>query len=269
MSNKPITPKRAAELYVRATDAASKWEFMDGVLSMCNAHPDQSQREIIEQIGDEQSFIDMHGDHRDSGQAGRKASSRLKSISDEMSVVKTWAPADRVTGVSFEAHKVLNRLGSAEGRKILTALSSEAGGPGNVTKAMVTKRLKSLDPNHVPQSNGKTKPKPSAASLPQGNGQAGPLDLTTVSIDMLARVLASRLTVSDLGDAGVLSPVEAIVATYEKHAKRNAAKAKAKQPVPATGTPTSKAKRAAKPAVRTPSAPKRASKPQLKAKAAV
>jgi hypothetical protein len=225
-----ITPEEAAEMFKLATTSATKWAFLDGVATMVDQHPKLSQREVVDMIGDTATFIAMHGHHRDGDAAGAKAKSKLKSIRDELSVVKVWQPGDRVEGVSFEAHKVLNRLGSSAGKKILTTLAKEMGGPGNVTKAAVVQRLKVADPDHVPQANGKTP----AATLPGVGNQA----VTPMTLLELAVELGGKLTVGDLGkDADLAKAVEKVADIFEAFSQRKAAKAaatakQAKAPAP-------------------------------------
>jgi hypothetical protein len=225
-----ITADQAAEMFRLATTSATKWAFLDGVSSMVDAQPLLSQREVVDQIGDTATFIAMHGHHRDSGDAGRKASSKLKSIRDELSVVKVWAPADRVDGVSFESHKVLNRLGSSAGKKILTTLVKEMGGPGNVTKAAVVARLKVADPDHVPQNNGKV-------ASPVTTTSAGNHVVTReMTLLEMATELGSKLTVGELGkDTALAAAVEKVADIFEAFSQRKQAKAAAaaKAPTPA------------------------------------
>jgi hypothetical protein len=187
-----VTPEQAAEMFKLATTSATKWAFLDGVSTMVDQHPKLSQREVVDMIGDTATFIAMHGHHRDGDAAGAKAKSKLKSIRDELSVVKVWPATDRVEGVSFEAHKVLNRLGSNAGKKILTTLAKEMGGPGNVTKAAVVARLKVADPDHTPQANGKT---PAAATTTSAGNPVVTRDMTLVE---MAQALAEKLTVGEL-----------------------------------------------------------------------
>jgi hypothetical protein len=227
-----ITPEEAAEMFRLATTSATKWAFLDGVATMCDQHPKLSQREVVDMIGDTPMFISMHGHHRDGDKAGAKAKSKLKSIRDELSVVKVWAPADRVDGVSFEAHKVLNRLGSSAGKKILTTLANEMGGPGNVTKAAVIARLKVADPDHVPQANGKT-----AATTSAGNQAVTTREMTLVE---MALHLGNKLTVGELGkDVELAKAVEKVADIYEAFAQRKQAKAAATTAKPKA--PTTKA----------------------------
>jgi hypothetical protein len=241
-----ITPEQAAEMFKLATTSATKWAFLDSVATMVDQHPKLSQREVVDMIGDTSTFIAMHGHHRDHGDAGKKAKSKLKSIRDELSVVKVWAPSQRVDGVSFEAHKVLNRLGAAEGRKILTSLVTEMGGPGNVTKAAVVARLKVADPNHVPQANGKK-----ASTTTTSGNQVVTREPTLVE---MAQMLGQKLTVGELGkDATLASNVERIADTFEAFAQRKQAKAAATASKP---KPKPKPKRpAVKPPVNTPKRP--------------
>jgi hypothetical protein len=248
-----ITPDEAAEMFRLATTSATKWAFLDGVATMCDQHPRLSQREVVDMIGDTPMFISMHGHHRDGDKAGAKAKSKLKSIRDELSVVKVWAPADRVDGVSFEAHKVLNRLGSSAGKKILTTLANEMGGPGNVTKAAVIARLRVADPDHTPQANGKT---PAAAT---GNQTVTTRDMTLLE---MAQSLDHRLTVGELSkDADLAKAVEKIADIFEAFAQRKQAKAAATTAKPKA--PTTKAPARVQPkrpaiGVKTPTAtPKR------------
>lgn len=215
-----ITPDQAAALYAKVADPQTKWAFMDGVAALCDDNPTLSQREVVDMIGDTAQFITMHGHHRDQGDAGKKAKSKLKSIRDELTVVKTWAPKDRVDGVSFEAHKVLNRLGASAGRKILTTLVSEMGGPGNVTKAAVAARLKVADPNHVPQANGKT---PAASG---NHGVTGAAPTREMTLHEAALFVGDKLTVGELSkDAQLAKAVEVIADIYEAFAQRKQAKA--------------------------------------------
>lgn len=229
-----VTPDKAAELYAAVADPKTKWEFLDSVAQLCADNPDLSQREVVDKIGDTATFIAMHGHHRDGTDAGKKAKSRLKSIRDELTVVKTWAPKDRVDGVSFEAHKVLNRLGADSGRKILTTLVKETGGPANVTKSAVVARLKVADPDHKPQANGK---KPAASGGNHGV-TAQPVEMTPVE---MARALGSKLTVGELGkDTELAKAVEVIADIYEAFAQRKQAKAQAKS-APKKKAPAKKA----------------------------
>jgi hypothetical protein len=217
-----ITPDEAAEMFRLATTSATKWAFLDGVATMVDQYPLLSQREVVDMIGDTATFIAMHGHHRDGDAAGAKAKSKLKSIRDELSVVKVWPVADRVDGVSFEAHKVLNRLGSSAGKKILTTLAKEMGGPGNVTKAAVVSRLKVADPDHTPQANGKT---PAASTGSAGNHTVTTREMTLIE---MAFELGSKLTVGELGKDAVLAEhVMKIADTFEAFAQRKAAKATA------------------------------------------
>lgn len=247
-----ITPEQAAEMFKLATTSATKWAFLDGVSTMCDQHPKLSQREVVDMIGDTPTFIAMHGHHRDGGDAGAKARSKLKSIRDELSVVKVWAPADRVDGVSFEAHKVLNRLGADAGKKILATLVKEMGGPGNVTKSAVVARLKVADPDHKPQANGKK---------PAGNQAVTTAPATReLTLVEMAQTLGGKLTVGELSkDADLAKAVEAIADIFEAFAQRKQAKAAASQPKPkSTPTPKAKAKRApvgVKAPARTPKRP--------------
>lgn len=252
MSN-TTTIDRAAELYKDWTDGSSKWTFMDFVHDMCKAEPDRSQRDVINDIGSSSTFIDLHGDYRDADPArSSKAKSKLKSISDELAVVKTWPAADRVEGVSFEAHKVLNRLGSSAGHKILTQLAKEMGGPGNVTKAAVVARLKVADPDHVPQANGK---KPAAGNQTVTTQQGAPLHLLPPLA--LAQMLGPKLTVGDLAkDADLAKAVAVIADVYEAFAQRQSAKASAKAPAKKRPARKTAARKSAP--VKTP-APKRPS----------
>lgn len=249
-----ITPDQAAEMFKLATTSATKWAFLDGVQTMCDQHPKLSQREVVDMIGDTATFITMHGHHRDNGDAGRKAKSKLKSIRDELSVVKVWAPADRVDGVSFEAHKVLNRLGSSDGKKILTTLVKEMGGPGNVTKAAVVARLKVADPDHTPQANGK---KPSATTG-AGNQAVTGREMTVIE---MAQMLSQKLTVGELSKDPILSTyVEKIADIFEAHAQRKQAKAQATaKKQQAAPTPKAAAKRRPVGVKAPASAPKRPS----------
>ncbi|WP_395160433.1 hypothetical protein [Ilumatobacter sp.] len=280
------TLDEAAEMFRLATTSATKWQFLDGVVSLAVSMPQYTQTEIVARIGDTALFKQMHGDHRDTanGVAGstKNARSKLKSIRDELSVVKVWAPADRVDGVSFEAHKVLNRLGSDAGGKILAGLVKNMGGPGNVTKASVVARLKVADPDHKPQSNGKKKPADAAAGrwkdsirLAAGNqavtGGATPLDLGTIGLLTLADAINARLTVADLSvDAALAKAVRQIVDVFEAFDARSAAKAKAKAKAPAAPTaaagrsgssasskrkPTTAVKTPVRAAVKTPTRP--------------
>lgn len=250
-----ITADEAAALYAAVNDPTTKWAFLDGVVTMCDQHPLLSQREVVDMIGDSQTFIALHGHHRDGDAAGAKAKSRLKSIRDELSVVKVWGPADRVPGVSFEAHKVLNRLGSSAGKKILTTLAKEMGGPGNVTKSAVVARLKVADPDHVPQANGKT---PSAATTSAGNQAVTTREMTLVE---MARELGSKLTVGELGkDADLAKAVEQIADVFEAFAQRKAAKAAASAPKPKAARPSTPSRvQPKRPTVKAPgkAAPKR------------
>lgn len=258
-----ITPEQAAEMFKLATTSATKWAFLDGVASMCAANPMLSQKDVVDMIGDTATFQAMHGDHRDHvkgdpSPSALKAMSKLKSIRDELSVVKTWAPADRVDGVSFEAHKILNRIGADAGNKILTSLVKEMGGPGNVTKAAVAARLKATDPDHKPQANGKTPAAGNQAVTASGQTQAA-LVLADVSPIELARELGGRLTVGDLArDADLAAAVMAIADIYEAHAQRKAAKDAGKaKPVKKAAAKSTPAPKAPSRSVRTPS--KRAS----------
>ena len=232
-----VTPEQAAEMFKLATTSATKWAFLDGVATMVDQHPLLSQRDVVDMIGDTSLFIGMHGHHRDGNDAGAKAKSKLKSIRDELSVVKVWAVTDRVDGVSFEAHKVLNRLGSNAGKKILTTLAKEVGGPGNVTKAAVVARLKVADPDHVPQANGKT---PAAVTT---TNAAGNQVVTPMTMLDMATSLMATLTVGELSkDTALASVIEKIADTYEAFAQRKQAKAAAKAPVHlAPKAPTTKA----------------------------
>lgn len=253
MSN-TTTIDRAAELYKDWTDGSSKWTFMDFVHDMCKAEPDRSQRDVINDIGSSSTFIDLHGDYRDADPArSSKAKSKLKSISDELAVVKTWPAADRVEGVSFEAHKVLNRLGSSAGHKILTTLAKEMGGPGNVTKAAVVARLKVADPDHVPQANGK-KPAAGNQTVTTQQGAMLPVDMSPLA---LAQALGPKLTVGDLAkDADLAKAVAVIADVYEAFAQRQSAKASAKAPAKKRPARKTAARKSAP--VKTP-APKRPS----------
>jgi hypothetical protein len=134
-----MTAAAAAELYWDWM-TANKWAFMDAVLELVNSNQDSSQSAVVESIGDTATFIAMHGDHRDPVN-GAKARSRLKSIKDELTVVKTWPRADRVPGVSFEMHKLVNTLGAVDGGTLLRDLALELGGGANVTKSAVKARL--------------------------------------------------------------------------------------------------------------------------------
>lgn len=258
-----ITPEQAAEMFKLATTSASKWAFLDGVSDMVTARAPMTQKDVVDLIGDTSTFQAMHGDHRDST-GGGKARSKLKSIRDEVSVVKVWPVADRVDGVSFEAHKVLNRLGSSAGHKILTTLVGEMGGPGNVTKAAVAARLKVADPDHKPQANGK-------APAATGN-QPVTVTVAQMSALDLAQALGGKLTVGDLAkDTALAAAVEKVVDIFEAFANRKAAKAAATAPKkPTTSKPTASSKRPSKPSVKTPTAPKRPSvkAPVVKAPAA-
>jgi len=219
-----ITPDEAAEMFRLATTSATKWAFLDGVATMCDQHPKLSQREVVDMIGDTATFIAMHGHHRDGDKAGAKAKSKLKSIRDELSVVKVWPAADRVDGVAFESHKVLNRLGSSAGKKILTTLAKEMGGPGNVTKAAVIARLKVADPDHVPQANGKT---PAATTTSAGN----PVVTREMTLVEMAAALSSKLTVGELSkDADLARWVGQVADIFEAFAQRKQAKAAASAP---------------------------------------
>lgn len=249
-----ITPEEAAEMFRLATTSATKWAFLDGVATMCDQHPWHSQREVVDMIGDTAMFIAMHGHHRDGDDAGAKAKSKLKSIRDELSVVKVWPAADRVDGVSFEAHKVLNRLGSSAGRKILTTLAKEMGGPGNVTKAAVVARLKVADPDHTPQANGKAP----ATTNGAGNQTVTTRDMTPLE---MATALGHVLTVGELGkDQALAKAVEKVADIFEAFAQRKQAKAAAsapKQQAPAKA-PARVAPKRAPLGVKTPTAtPKR------------
>lgn len=252
-----ITPDEAAEMFKLATTSASKWAFLDGVAAMVAAHPGMTQTDVVDMIGDTATFIAMHGDHRDTSSVARKAKSKLKSIRDELSVVKVWPVDDRVEGVSFEAHKVLNRLGSKAGNKILTTLVKEMGGhPGNVTKAAVVARLKVADPGHTPQANGK---KPAATSAAAVTVVTAPSSLEPID---LARMLGAKLTVGDLAkDADLAKAVEKVADIFEAFAQRKAAKTAAAAP---KKTPSKAA--ASKPAVKKPAVKKPAVKvPSVKA----
>jgi hypothetical protein len=236
-----VTPEQAAEMFRLATTSATKWAFLDGVATMVDQHPTLSQREVVDMIGDTATFIAMHGHHRDGDAAGAKAKSKLKSIRDEVSVVKVWPASDRVDGVSFEAHKVLNRLGSSAGRKILSTLAKEMGGPGNVTKAAVVARLKVADPDHVPQANGKA---PAATTSGAAGNHTVTREMTLVE---MAAALSSKLTVGELGkDADLARWVGQIADIFEAFAQRKQAKASATaaKPAPKSSTPAAKAKRA-------------------------
>lgn len=250
-----VTADEAAALYAAVNDPTTKWAFLDGVVTMCDQHPKLSQREVVDMIGDSQTFIALHGHHRDGDDAGRKAKSRLKSIRDELSVVKVWGPADRVPGVSFEAHKVLNRLGSDAGKKILSTLVKEMGGPGNVTKAAVVARLKVADPDHVPQANGKT---PSAATTTAAGNHVVTREPTLVEMAMM---LGDKLTVGELGRDTVLADaVRKVADTYEAFAQRKQAKAAASAPKAPTPAPRAQSKKHAPLGVKAPSStPKRPS----------
>jgi hypothetical protein len=246
-----VTPEQAAEMFKLATTSATKWAFLDGVATMVDQHPKLSQREVVDMIGDTATFIAMHGHHRDGDAAGAKAKSKLKSIRDELSVVKVWPAADRVEGVSFEAHKVLNRLGSGAGRKILTSLAKEMGGPGNVTKAAVVARLKMADPDHVPQANGKTPSTTTTTTTGAGN-QAVTREMTLLE---MAHALGGKLTVGELGkDADLAKAVEKIADVFEAFSQRKAAKAAATAKVVPTNTAAEVGKGFAK---RKAAAPKR------------
>lgn len=249
-----ITPEQAAEMYKTATTSASKWAFLDGVAAMVAAHPDQTQKEVVDMIGDTATFIAMHGHHRDQKAASAKAKSKLKSIRDELSVVKVWPAADRVDGVSFEAHKVLNRLGSKAGNKILTSLVKEMGGhPGNVTKAAVVAKLRVADPDHKAQPNGKT---PASGNQPVTGGAAGPVQLTVLD---MAQHLANTITVGDLSkDTALAAAVEKIADVFEAFSQRKAKVAAAKSSTPAPTPAKAAAKKA--PAHK----PKASAKPQVK-----
>lgn len=247
-----ITPEQAAEMFKLATTSQSKWAFLDGVAGMVAANPSKSQREVVDMIGDTATFIAMHGHHRDVGKASSKAKSKLKSIRDELSVVKVWAPEDRVEGVSFEAHKVLNRLGSKAGSKILTSLAKEMGGPGNVTKAAVVAKLRVADPDHKPQANGKT---PATATSGNQAVTAGHVCPTLTTLEM-AEFLAGQITVGNLSkDTALAKAVEKIADIYEAFSHRNAAKAAATAKAKADPAPTkakATAAKAKKPAVKRP-----------------
>ena len=261
-----VTPEQAAELFRQVSDQTTKWAFLDGVATMCDQHPNKSQREVVDMIGDTATFIGMHGHHRDGSDTGRKAKSKLKSIRDELSVVKVWAPADRVDGVSFEAHKVLNRLGSSAGRKILTALVKEMGGPGNVTKSAVAARLKVADPDHVPQANGK-KPATTTTTTAAGNHAV----TKEMTLTEMATALGGKLTVGELSkDAELAKAVEKVADIFEAFAQRKAAKAAAATKTAAkSSAPAKKAaprKKAAKrPAVKAPAGRAAPKRPSVKA----
>lgn len=241
------TPEQLAELFRAAVTSDAKWRFLDAVLDTVAARPELSQREVVEMIGDTTTFTAIHGSWRDPGPAGRKAASKLKSIRDELSVVKVWAPGERVADVSFEAHKLLNRFGSKAGAKILRDLAQELGGPGNVTKAAVKARIAALDPDHKPQANGK---KPKAA--PAAAQAAVPQPQTDDPVQ-LARMLVSHLSPSKLAtDDALREQVKLIVDVYNAYDQRQAAKSNPKAAAPAK--PAAAAKPAAK--SKAPRAPK-------------
>lgn len=249
-NNATITADQSAAKYAAVQDPQTKWDFLDSVVQLIALNPQKTQRQVIDLIGETATFIALHGHHRDTadgGKAAKPAKSRLKSIRDEVSVVKVWGPADRVDGVSFEAHKVLNRLGADAGKKILTALVKEMGGPANVTKNAVSKRLKVADPDHVPQSNGKT---PAAGSTTASGNQAVTRDMTPLE---MAHELAVVLTVGELGkDASLAKAVEKVADIFEAFSQRKANKAKAaKKKAPAKKAAAKKAP-VKKPAVKRP-----------------
>lgn len=205
-----VTPDLAAVLHARAATDAGKWAFMDAVFELVTSAPaNTSQSAVVDAIASTQAFIDLCGDHRDPANGGA-ARSRAKSIKDELAVVKMWPVGMRVSGVSFEAHKLVNRLGAPDGSELLCALVAEAGGAANVSKDLVKEKLDALYPRHKARPNGKKK-----RALEASEVSAGSL------VDQ-ATILVRDLTVARLRtDPRLANVVSQIVDVYAEFTNQN------------------------------------------------